>query len=321
MQSHPKVSVLLPTYNYGEFLDDAIQSVLAQTFTDFELIITDNHSTDRTEEIVRKYLTDPRIVYYKNPSNLGMIPNFNLCLDYSKGHYIKYLMGDDKFHPQMLEKYVAIMEEYPQVSIVTAYREYFGTNSMKAIMKQDYPPFTNLQDGKKVIYASLNTWNWIGEPTTVMFRRSNLNLGKFNPAYGWYPDFDLWIRHLTVGDCYISPEILSYFRLHENQVTVNAKKSFLRYFEEYQFYRNIKDNNENKLDLEKFNLDRILKHKASTCVQVAAKMLPQLSDNKIRPLFFKALEIGRKEKVLFKSLSVLASNFLKKKNKDKKPNR
>lgn len=122
MSQFPRVSVLIPTYNSAPFLDEAIQSVLDQTFADFELIINDNNSTDDTEEIAKKYLSDPRVSFYKNPANIGMAGNWNKLLAHAKGEYIKFLMSDDKFHPQLLEKFVPVMDQYPNVSLITSFR-------------------------------------------------------------------------------------------------------------------------------------------------------------------------------------------------------
>src|SRR5215213_7562073 len=121
MSVSPKVSVLMPTLNYARFLPEAIESVLNQTLTDLELIIVDNGSTDETDEVVQRYLTDKRVRYYKNYTK-GMAGNWNKCIEYSKGTYLKFLCADDKFHPQLLEKFVAIMETNLHVSIVTSYR-------------------------------------------------------------------------------------------------------------------------------------------------------------------------------------------------------
>lgn len=297
MDHQPKVSVLIPTFNYGEFIGEAIESVLAQTFPDFELIIVDNNSTDDTEQTVRKYLSDKRVTYFKNSSNIGFVRNFNKCIEYSKGTYLKFLMADDIFHPELLEKYVAVMDSHPGVSLVTAYRKFFGID---AEVKQDYPPFTHLQDGKKVIYASLNTHNWIGEPSTVMFRRSNLSKGTFNAEYGWVPDWDMWIRQLLIGDCFIIPETLSYFRQHKKQVTVNATKTYKRFFEEYRFYTEIKKYNKYELDLSQiYNLDKIIKRKATICSRSAIKLLPKLYKTNNWHLFLKGLQITLREGVYF----------------------
>src|SRR5688572_5841450 len=108
MKFSPKVSVLIPTYNYAHYLDEAIKSVLNQTFSDFELIIVDDKSSDNTSEVVQKFLSDPRVSFYINDENLGLVHNFNRCLEYAKGDYIKFLMADDIFNEQLLEKYVAV---------------------------------------------------------------------------------------------------------------------------------------------------------------------------------------------------------------------
>src|SRR5689334_17359944 len=110
MENLPKISVLIPTYNYAHYLDETIQSVLNQSFKDFELIIVDNHSTDNTEEVVSKYLADERVSYHKNEKNLGLVGNWNMCLTYPKAEYIKFICADDMIHPEMLDKFYAVME-------------------------------------------------------------------------------------------------------------------------------------------------------------------------------------------------------------------
>src|SRR5688572_129331 len=113
--SFPRVSILIPTYNYAHVLGEAVESALSQTFEDFELIIVDDQSKDNTDEVVQKYLSDPRVQYYKNEKNLGLVGNFNKCLEYANGEYIKYLLADDRLHPQNLEKFVAVLDLYPNV--------------------------------------------------------------------------------------------------------------------------------------------------------------------------------------------------------------
>ena len=107
----PKVSILIPTYNYAHCLDEAMESVLSQTFSDYEVIVIDDGSTDNTDEVMQKYASDPRVAYYKNPVNLGLVGNWNKCLSYATGKYIKFLCADDKFRSDLLEKFVAVMEE------------------------------------------------------------------------------------------------------------------------------------------------------------------------------------------------------------------
>jgi glycosyltransferase involved in cell wall biosynthesis len=296
MNNTPKVSVIIPSYNSAAYMDEAIQSVLNQTFENFELIIVDDCSPDDTDSVVQKYLGDKRVSYYKNSSNLGLSGNWNKALKFAKGDYIKFLCSDDKFHPQLLEKFVVIMDQYPQVSLVSSYREEFGLAKVR-----NEPPFAHLQKGQKIIVESLKERNWIGEPTCVMFRKENLRFGEFNPQYIYYIDWDMWLRQLSIGDCYIIPEILSYFRVHEKQVSKMVMKTFLNYFEVFKFYKNIRDNNPYKIDFAHFDIDFLVKQKAIKCANATVKLIPGLYKKENRILFHQAIKIIQSEKVLFSS--------------------
>lgn len=111
-----RVSIGLPVYNGERYLDQALQSLLAQTFTDFELIICDNASTDRTAEICHAHAAlDARIRYYRNPRNLGAARNFNLTFEYSSGEYFRWASYDDLVAPTHLERCVAVLDAHPSV--------------------------------------------------------------------------------------------------------------------------------------------------------------------------------------------------------------
>lgn len=306
MEYLPKVSVVIPTYNSALYLDEAIQSVLDQTYKNYEIIIMDNASTDDTTELVKKYLSDKRIVYIKNETNIGLAGNWNACLTHARGEYIKYLCSDDKFHPELLEKFVAIMEKYPNVALVTSSRQEFGLESHKNIL-----PLHHLQNGKAVIFESLKTHNWLGEPTTVMFRKKNLTAGKFNPEFSYIIDWDMWLRQLTLGDCYIIPETLSYFRVHKNQYTKTALKELLNYFEMYRFYKEAKEQNKYKLDFTQYNIEPFLKKKAAVCAKAIPKILPKLTNRTNWRLLKKAFVIVYKEQVIINSFIEIIKAFNK----------
>lgn len=238
MQSNTvKVSVLITAFNYGKFLREAIDSVLAQTFEDFELIVVDNCSTDNTVEIVEEYIKkDFRVKLHVNSTNIGMYRNYNQALLLAQGEYIKFLNADDKFHPELLEKFVLVLNDYPNVSLVTSHRQYFGNKDDILVA-----PFLGLQSGKEIIIESLIKKNWIGEPTTVMFRRQNLNLGLFDISLIMIADYDLWLRQMQVGDIYIVDEILSYCRIHSDQGTVtlndNVEKHLYNKLQLFEYTR------------------------------------------------------------------------------------
>jgi glycosyltransferase involved in cell wall biosynthesis len=112
----PQVSIGLPVYNGERYVKDAIQSILEQTFTDFELIISDNSSTDDTERICREFAKqDQRIRYDRNPCNLGAAANYNRVFALSTGKYFKWAAHDDMCAPEYLAKCVDILERYPAV--------------------------------------------------------------------------------------------------------------------------------------------------------------------------------------------------------------
>jgi glycosyltransferase involved in cell wall biosynthesis len=289
----PKVSVLIPTYNYARYLDEAIQSVLDQTFDDFELVIVDDQSKDNTDEVVSKYLHNPRVSYHKNPVNLGLAENFNKALEYANGEYIKYLLADDKLEPTLLQKFVDVMENHPSVSLTTSYSSNFG--SVNKVRKL---PMEGLQPGRKAILECLRNGkgNWIGEPSVVMFRKRDLHVGKFDTKYICLVDLDMWLRLLTVGDCYIIPEVLSHFRVHN--VQASNKNSIRNWFDEYYFFRDVKKKNPYNVQMDELDIDNVIKRKAKKCVKRLPTIIPQFYKKGNLALIMEGLRIGSSAGIL-----------------------
>ena len=108
----------MPLYNGENFIKKAVDSLLCQTYRDFEVIISDDCSTDRTFQIVKTCLgQDNRFRVHRNEKNIGMVPNWNRCIELSKGKYIKFLFQDDWFEPELLEKMVEVLDANPLVGI------------------------------------------------------------------------------------------------------------------------------------------------------------------------------------------------------------
>jgi len=115
-QKMPYVSIGLPVYNGGDFLQDSVDSLLSQTYKDFELVICDNASTDNTEEICRNYVSkDSRVRYYRNPRNLGAPMNYNRTVKLSRGKYFKWAAADDVHTPDYLRRCVEVLDSDPSV--------------------------------------------------------------------------------------------------------------------------------------------------------------------------------------------------------------
>ena len=110
---HPYVSICIPSYNKAKYIGETIDSVLAQTYPYYEILVIDNASTDDTEKIINTQYRD-RVVFYKNPTNMGYAYNFNRCISLAKYDYLLILPADDTILPTFLEKTVPMLKQYPQ---------------------------------------------------------------------------------------------------------------------------------------------------------------------------------------------------------------
>lgn len=301
MNPTPRVSVVVPTYNYAHFLDEALQSVLQQSFQDFELIIVDNNSTDNTDSVVEKYLHDPRLRYQKNEHNLGLSGNWNCCLKLAQGEYIKFLCADDKFHPQILERFVQILDEHPNVAIVTNYSETFGEKRGRGIV-----PFTGLVNGQfmRETLVTPGNKNWLRNPSAVIFRKKDADaVGLFHPRLSHATDMEYYLRLLTKGDVYFVPESLSYTRSHSNTQGKQLKrKKYESIFERYDFMTIVKNAQPAVTDTMRTLVDKQVKWRAIRSAAAMYELLPKLFEKQNRQKFKTAFKIGYKEGVLFTPL-------------------
>lgn len=125
----PLVSVCIPAYNSAETIRETVASVLSQTYGNLELIIVDDQSKDTTWEVIKELADqDERIKIYLNQQNLGMAGNWNRCLELCSGEYIKLLCADDLIHETLIEREVALMEEYPQALLVQTDTRFIDIN-------------------------------------------------------------------------------------------------------------------------------------------------------------------------------------------------
>jgi glycosyltransferase involved in cell wall biosynthesis len=305
----PLVSVLIPTFNYGRFLDDAITSVLQQTYQNFELIIVDNNSSDNTSKVVSKYLDNPKIRYYRNERNIGLVGNMNKCLGYANGEFVKFLNADDKFKPELLAEFVGVMQRYPEVVLVTSNSEVFGARSRLRISN-----FVGLQNGKELIFKCLQqgSGNLIGEPTTVMIRRSVLKqVGEFKSDFACLVDLNMWLRLLDKGDAYFLAQPLSYFRVHNDQYS--NKRKVANWIDEYHFYKDVKDHNSYNLDstaLPSLALDPVIKDRAVHCGKGMYRILPEFFKNNNFAVITQAFGITARERVLGRSFLGMIKKYM-----------
>lgn len=175
----PKVSIIVPVFNMGQFLNRAIDSFLMQTEIDFEVIISDNHSTDRTREIVQQY-SDKRIKYYRNESNIGFINNFNAGLKHAQGKYVTMISCDEfMVGKDSLSKRLAILEGGDEVDLVWCD---YNLETMKGEivrwpMIHPSKDILTASEGIQSVYNDTLATNF--RITTVIFRRQILDVSNY----------------------------------------------------------------------------------------------------------------------------------------------
>lgn len=225
----PAVSILIPTYNYARYLPEAIESVLAQDFTDFELLIADDASSDNTVDVCEAYAAnDSRIRFVRHEKNLGMVENWNWCLRQARGCYIKYMLADDKFlRPYALSRLVESIEKRPGISLVTSARALMDADSKITGVWNPLGLLDRRYRGSKLSVQCLErSANRIGEPTAVIFRKADAVRG-FDVTFRQLVDLEMWLHLLQAGDLFYLAESLCCFRQHAEQQTVVNRKDAL----------------------------------------------------------------------------------------------
>ncbi|MCX7909467.1 MAG: glycosyltransferase, partial [Ignavibacteria bacterium] len=212
-KDNPLVSVIIPCYNQAEFLPEAVESVVNQTFQDWECIIVNDGSTDNTKTVANEVISryrDKRIKYLEK-INEGVAIARNFGISNSQGKYILPLDADDKIHPTFLEKAVDILQKEPSISIVFSDQVYFG-NEERIVETQDWNPSSEIKT------------NQIG--ITSLFRREVWEtVGGYKSDVG-YEDWELWISAIENGfRAYRIPEPLFYHRITEiSKYSLDKKK-------------------------------------------------------------------------------------------------
>lgn len=207
------VSVIMPVYNGEKYLREAIESILNQTYKNFEFIIVDDGSTDKSKEIIEEYAKkDKRIIFFQNKKNKGTFGNYNYYIkNYAKGKYIAIQEQDDISLKNKIKDQVKFIESNPDFVLVGSHINIINSKN-KIIAKRFYP--TNYQKIKKMILFKSPFAN-----PTIMIKK-NIFIG--NNGYGNYitaGDYDLWLRLILIKNlkCINLNKILVNYRIHDNQ--------------------------------------------------------------------------------------------------------
>jgi glycosyltransferase involved in cell wall biosynthesis len=219
------VSVCIPTYNGAEFLHECIDSIISQTLSNFELLIVDDQSSDRTLAIAQEYaVRDSRIKLIENPENLGLVGNWNRCIELATGEWIKFVFQDDIIEPTCLEKLLAATKFGKP--IIYCQRDFIFEAGTHESTKEYYlnhlslqNPFSDTVEISAQQYAEVAIKNigvnFVGEPTSVMLHRSVFSqFGTFNPHLIMICDFEFCTRVAIHTGIIQVPEVLAHFRVH-----------------------------------------------------------------------------------------------------------
>ena len=218
MENNPKISVLMPVYNTEKYIAEAIESILNQTFRDFEFIIIDDCSTDKTWEIIEKYdKIDNRIVVLKNEKNLKIPANRNKLVSMAKGKYIIWQDADDISMPYRIEKQYNFMEENPEVGICGGWLQFFNENGNQSIRKY--------ASDDKSLRKTIFRYSPVAQPVAIIRKKIIYEVGKYNTDYQVAQDLDMSFRIGMKYKFANIPEILLNYCEHNKSVTFSKLKT------------------------------------------------------------------------------------------------
>ena len=204
----PKITVIMPVYNCELYIQEAVESILNQSFTDFEFLIIDDASTDQTVSILKKYC-DSRIKLIEKPLNTGYANSLNYGLKIANGEYIARMDGDDISYPQRFAKQVSFLDDNPEFVLCGTFYKIIGDDTN-----------FNIPENHNEIKLALLKANCIAHPT-VLIRKKTLD--DFSIIYDvsneTAEDYDMWVRLLQIGKLYNIQEVLLKYRIHATSVS------------------------------------------------------------------------------------------------------
>jgi glycosyltransferase involved in cell wall biosynthesis len=216
------VSVIMPSFNTGEYIAASVESVLAQTYPNWELLIVDDCSTDNTTEVICRY-QDPRIILLKNKTNSGAALSRNYALREAKGRWIAFLDSDDTWEPKKLEKQLRFMQENGYAFTFTDYR---------ICLNGVWMPYINT--GPDVVNKR-KMYNYCYFSTiTVMYDRSVIGLIQIADMRK-NNDYAMWLQAIEKSDAHRLPECLSYYIKHDDSITGGSKLRLVKWH--YRLFR------------------------------------------------------------------------------------
>lgn len=233
---NPQVSVCLPALNAEPYLLAAVESVQGQTLPNWELIIIDNASRDRTRELLHELLAanrDSRITVHRQARTLPMVENWNAVIRRARGQYVKLLCADDVLVPDCLERQVKALEDHPEAVLASGSRVIVNREG-KHLFTRNGIGATGVYRGLDIIRRCiLSGTNIIGDPVNVLWRQGAMErAGIFDEEVIYCADIEYWLRLLCDGDLFYDQIPVGHYRIHPsasaNSLADVTVKEFLR---------------------------------------------------------------------------------------------
>lgn len=225
------ISVLLPVFNSEKYISESIQSILNQTYSNFELLILDDGSTDRTLVIINEF-HDGRIKIFTSERNYGIVHQLNKGIDNSQGEFIARMDADDISHPERFNKQIEFLNTHPKIDVLGTFAEKFGDESGLIKYKYNKP---------EQISFLLNFYCYMLHPT-VMMRKQIFNKHKYSDKYPLAEDYGLWCQVNNGSNLYILNSALLKYRIHNNQTNKAVERVQIQFDSVLKVKRGIKFN-------------------------------------------------------------------------------
>lgn len=291
-QKMPLVSICIPTYNNARFLRECLDSIVNQTYTNKEIIVSDNASTDEIEKIAKEYVKKYKVKYYKNEKNIGAEANFNRCIELAKGEFIAIYHSDDLYMPDMVQKQVQVFQDNLSIGAVFTMANHI--NDCGKLIGEDKLPvelkYKSCFYFPEIFLSVLENGNFLVCPSVIVKGKIYKELVPFNKKrFKTSADLDMWLRILEKYPIAILDEKLMNRRIGYTQGTYiinylrTEQADFFRVID-YYLKKSIVSNIPRKI-LDKYNALRY-KDNVRIALNCVIKKQPQKAKNLLRKIVF-----------------------------------
>ena len=215
-------SVVIPVHNGADFIAEAVASALGQHFDDFEVLVCDNSSTDRTLDVLDSFghISNLRVISFTE--YVGMPENLNRGFDLAHGHYVRFLCHDDVLESNCLSATVSALEAEHAACLATSYETSIGSRSF--YRGEQILGGGGVVTGSRILDSVVRHGNWIGGPSAVTIRKSAVSGRLFDPSLSCSFDIEGWLRLTRDSSLVVVPEVLFHSRIHLRQASRRCER-------------------------------------------------------------------------------------------------